>query len=66
MAPSFLEQAGRVAHGAQADAVSLRVEVFGNELGEQQRAGLGVFGGLKGDENLCKSKPRRIHDFCLP
>lgn len=64
MTPSFLKQASRVAHGAQADAVSLRVEVFRNELSKQQGAGLGVFGGLQGDENRCKSKPRRIHDFC--
>lgn len=33
--------------GAEADAVSLRVEVLGYELGEQQGTGFGVLGRLR-------------------
>jgi hypothetical protein len=52
VSPSFLEETGRVTDGAEADAMGLRVEIFGNKLGEQQGAGLGVFGRLRCEKTI--------------
>jgi hypothetical protein len=47
VAPSFLEEIGRVADGTEADSVGLRVEVFGYKLSKEERTGFGVLGGLR-------------------
>jgi hypothetical protein len=47
VAPSFLEEVCGVADGTQADTMGLRVEIFGYELGEEERTGFGVLGGLR-------------------
>lgn len=48
VAPSFLQETGGVADGAEADAVGFCVEVFRYELGKEEGAGFGVFGWLVG------------------